>query len=225
MRQRLAGRPRRGRAGLGIFWRECHISVIVRRYTAGLFFAEDFVADVVACAGQFLVGQTSHRRSGIKRRVHRALFDWAWTIASWPGETYSMFQPADIRYRSIHVVKERFNRRASALEHVNTVSSADDSAKRAEGAGRDDHRAAVGVMDVAHGRPARSVRSVLPDLRPRKHVGAMVVNEPGRSAGRSCRRATESRERSTRSSAGRRKTARPRADDTRSFDRWAPSVG
>ena len=78
--------------------RECHVSVSVRRYTAGLFFAEDFVADVSSHApGSFSWAElaTTDQASGVA--FYAALFDWAVDESpAGPGETYSMSSCAGV---------------------------------------------------------------------------------------------------------------------------------
>jgi len=160
------------------------VSVIVRRYTAGLFFGEGFVADVSSHApGSFSWAElaTTDQASGVA--FYRALFDWGVDESpAGPGETYSMFQLRGRPVAAAYTMRPE-ERQSGAPPHWNmyvTVASADDSAKRAVALGGTVVAPPFEVMDVGRMAVLRDPSGAFFQIwEPRKHVGAMVVNEPG----------------------------------------------
>ena len=124
---------------------------------------------------------TTDQASGVA--FYRALFDWAVDESPvGPGETYAMFQLRGRPVAAAYSMRPE-ERQAGAPPHWNlyvTVSSADDSAKRAEALGGTIIAPPFDVMDVGRMAVLRDPSGAFFQIwEPRKHVGAMVVNEPG----------------------------------------------
>ena len=124
---------------------------------------------------------TTDQASGVA--FYAALFDWAVDESPvGPGETYSMFQLRGRPVAAAYTMRPE-ERQAGAPPHWNmyvTVSSADDSAKRAEALGGTIVAPPFDVMDVGRMAVLRDPSGAFFQIwEPRKHVGAMVVNEPG----------------------------------------------
>ena len=121
-------------------------------YTAGLFFAEDSVADVSSHApGSFSWAELATTNQASAVAFYQALFDWGVDESPvGPGETYSMFQLRGRPVAAAYTMRPE-ERQSGAPPHWNmyvTVSSADDSAKRAEALGGTIIAPPFDVMDV-----------------------------------------------------------------------------
>jgi len=142
------------------------------------------VADVSSHApGSFSWAElaTTDQASGVA--FYQSLFDWGVDESPvGPGETYSMFQLRGRPVAAAYTMRPE-ERQSGAPPHWNmyvTVSSADESAKRAEVLGGTIIAPPFDVMDVGRMAVLRDPSGAFFQIwEPRKHVGAMVVNEPG----------------------------------------------
>ena len=112
-----------------------------------------------------------------------ALFGW--TINDQPmgpGETYTMFQMRGKPVAAAYTLRPE-ERQSGAPPHWNnyvTVTSADESAKKAQSLGAQVLAPPFDVMDV--GRMAvlqDPTGAVFQVWEPKRHIGAMITNEPG----------------------------------------------
>ena len=124
---------------------------------------------------------TSDQTSGAK--FYSDLFGWTINAQPMgPGETYTMFEMRGRPVAAAYTMRPE-EKQMGAPPHWNnyvTVKSADESAKKAESLGAKVFAPPFDVMDV--GRMAvlqDPTGAVFQIWEPKKHVGAMIVNEPG----------------------------------------------
>jgi len=124
---------------------------------------------------------TTDQKAGVT--FYRQLFGWDVNeLPLGPGDVYSMFQLRGQEVAAGYTMQED-ERKMGVPPHWNlyiTVTSADDTAKKAEGLGAKVLAPPFDVMDV--GRMAvlqDPTGAVFCVWEPKKHIGARILNEPG----------------------------------------------
>jgi uncharacterized protein len=142
------------------------------------------VADVTAHApGSFSWPELATTDQKSSAAFYSALFGWKVNDQPMgPGETYTMFEMRGKPVAAAYTMRPE-EKASGAPPHWNnyvTVKSADESTKKAESLGAKVFAAPFDVMDV--GRMAvlqDPTGAVFQVWEPKKHIGAMIVNEPG----------------------------------------------
>jgi len=142
------------------------------------------VADVTSHApGTFSWPElaTTDQKAGIT--FYRDLFGWKVNEQPMgPGETYTMFEMRGKPVAAAYTMRPE-EKQTGAPPHWNnyvTVANADEAAKKAQSLGAKVFAPPFDVMDV--GRMAvlqDPTGAVFQVWQPKKHIGAMIVNEPG----------------------------------------------
>jgi predicted enzyme related to lactoylglutathione lyase len=114
---------------------------------------------------------------------YRGLFGWNVNDQPMgPGETYSMFEMRGKPVAAAYTMRAE-EKKSGAPPHWNnyvTVKSADEAVKKAQSLGATVLAAAFDVMDVGRMAVLQDPTGAVFDVwQPKKHIGAMIVNEPG----------------------------------------------
>jgi predicted enzyme related to lactoylglutathione lyase len=124
---------------------------------------------------------TTDQKAGVA--FYRGLFGWDLNEQPMgPGETYSMFQMRDKPVGAAYTMRPE-EKQAGAPPHWNsyvTVANVDESAKNAESLGGRLFGPPFDVMDAGRMAIVQDPTGAVFQLwQPKKHVGAMILNEPG----------------------------------------------
>ncbi len=123
---------------------------------------------------------TTDQKGGVA--FYRALFGWELNEQPMgPGETYSMFQMRGKPVAAAYTMPRE--RQRDAPPHWNsyvTVANVDEAAKKAESLGAKVLAPPFNVMDAGRMAVIQDPTGAVFQLwQPNKHIGAMILNEPG----------------------------------------------